>query len=281
MQSQYLKIKSHNGKNIFQIQHPKFSATISEFGGQLLSFTPLEQDDLLWLSRSATLDGSKPIRGGVPICWPWFGPAKGVNEGEPQHGYIRQLPWQINEVVESNEQMTIRISPLLSEQLKQKLGLDVYVIFEFSDQATINIITTNISNSSIEFSQAIHTYFHVNDISKTVINELQDVDFIDQLEQGEIKNQQTPVIIDKAVDRIYLYKQSDISISTEHRDIDIKGIGHDSVVVWSPWITGAKNMSDFDNDGYKNMLCVEMALTQGYQLKPDETYSLSQTFSAS
>ena len=93
--SAYLSYKSNKNQTLFILKHPLFSATISEFGGQLLSFEPTDAQQLIWLSDSAKLDGSKPIRGGAPICWPWFGSAPVKFEGEPQHGYARNLYWEI------------------------------------------------------------------------------------------------------------------------------------------------------------------------------------------
>ena len=277
-QSQYIQTIESDGQKLYKVIHPKFNAEISSFGAQLVSFVPDKQDDLLWLSKSAVKDSSKAIRGGVPICWPWFGPAPIAFAGEPQHGYLRNLYWSVNKFEETEQNVTIELELDKPEQIKNNFGLDAKIRFILSDSAEVQIVTTNVSDKIFELSQAIHTYFNVLDITKTSISSLVGSKYIDKLSNSKICYQTSDLTVDSAMDRIYLYDKPQLEIETQQRVISIKGKGHDSVIVWNPWQESAKSMPDFDDNGYQQMLCVEMGLTQGYELRIGEPYVLSQTF---
>lgn len=279
--SLYIQCITKNEQTFYQINHPAFKANISAYGAQLLSFEPNDQQDLLWLSNSAVQDGSKAIRGGVPICWPWFGPASGKFEGEPQHGYLRNLNWRISSIDENAEGVTIEFELQRPEKIVQ-LGLAVKIIFILNAQAEIKIVTTNLNKEAFELSQAIHTYFNVEDIETTSIASLKGCLFLDKLVQSEQENQtyeqSSELTVNSAMDRVYIYNKPKLEITTDTRTIKVEGEGHDSVIVWNPWAESAQSMADFDDSGYKQMLCVEMGLTQGYLLNPGDTYVLSQRF---
>jgi glucose-6-phosphate 1-epimerase len=276
MNNPYINLVTTPDKvDIFNIVHPKFRAQVSRFGGHLLSFQPTGDSEWLWMSASAILNGTKPIRGGVPICWPWFGPATGEFEGEPQHGYIRNVNWVV-EVVEGDDQaLTLRLKPELPEQIRLKLGLDVYVEFNFSDALRINLVTTNISDVERPLSQAIHSYCRVDNVTDVSLLGLDGVLYSDKL-TGQDITQAGTLAIDQSIDRVYKTKTQDLIINNKGAHLSVIGKGHDSIVVWNPWQDIAANMADFDNEGYQTMVCVEMANTQGLMLQPGKRHALKQ-----
>ena len=279
MQNKYITQELNQNNQIsYQITHPLFSASISQFGGQLLSFTPNDKADVLWLSNSAITDGSKPIRGGVPICWPWFGPAQSPFKGEPQHGYIRSVNWQITLVEETDQTLCIELKPELPAELVNSLKLDVKLVYRFTDSATIELHTTNLGDSNFVLGAALHTYFNVTDVTQTHIAALDNCQYIDKLAHVTT-TQSGKLLIDKPLDRIYLHQDAKLSIATPSRMINLKHTGHDSVVVWTPWQTGAEKLADFDDLGYLSMLCIEAAVTQGYVLEPKQSHVLVQEIS--
>ena len=261
-----------------RLNHPKFTAEVCLFGGQLLSFAPKAHGEVLWLSNTAILDGSKPIRGGVPICWPWFGPALGVNAGKAQHGYARAVDWRVESVIESPEKVEVVLAPNFSEQLSKEIGLTLKARFLFSESVEIQLVSENNGSASRPLSQAIHSYFNVADIDNTQLTGLEGTDYFDQLTR-ENKKQQGEISIEQACDRIYYTKTAEVELISSLRSLKIEGCGHESIVVWNPWQQGAKNMADFDDTGFKQMLCVEMANTRDLVIAPGETHLLSQKIS--
>ena len=167
---------------------------------------------------------------------------------------------------------------LLETDELQHTGLDLKLRFEFSDTVKITTITTNTSDTALPLSRAIHSYFSVDDIDKLKVTDLKGVTYQDKLSGQDIK-QQDELVINQALDRVYLTTQPEVQLVDTKQTVTIGGSAHDSIVIWNPWQQTAKTMADFDDLGYKNMLCVEMANTQGLELEPKEEYSLSQEIS--
>jgi glucose-6-phosphate 1-epimerase len=280
MNSQFITKQTVNSSVFYQINHPNFCARIAEFGAQLLSFTPTGKQDVLWLSKQAQLDGSKAIRGGAPLCWPWFGPAQAEYIGEPQHGYVRTLTWSLKSFVETDSSIELIMKANLAKELIDSLGLGLQVRYVLGDNIEIELTTTNLSNKPKPLSQAIHTYFALDDVNDHTLLGLNKVSYIDQLDDSKQKIQNGEVVITEHTDRVYLTSQDNVTLLNTKQQVDIVGVGHDSIVVWNPWQDVAKNMGDFDDNGYKNMICVEMANTQGLVLAPNSQYTLTQKINA-
>ena len=271
--------------DVLSLSHPKFQAKISLFGAQVLSFKPTGQDDLLWLSQDAVLDGSKAIRGGCPICWPWFGPdavsegADGTKTKGPQHGYARLAHWQLLEVKETESEVDLLLVPVLSDEIKSSLPLKLECHLSFSDTLSISLITKNLGDRPVPLSQAIHTYFAIEDINNCQLLGLEDCRFLDQL-SGKMQTQNGSLTVEEHIDRIYFSNATCLKLDTPSRSIQIVNRDHDSIVVWNPWQSLAKEMADFDDMGFKRMLCVETANTQGLVLEPDQLHTLTQALSS-
>lgn len=272
---QYLTIEKQAHQSLFVLNHPLFSAKISEYGGQLLSFKPAGNKEMIWLSDSAVMDTSKAIRGGAPICWPWFGPAPKMFEGEPQHGYARIVNWQIKGVKETNSEVRLQLIPVFSEAVRKTLNLALTLEYTFSESVKVAVNTTNLGEQAFDLSLAIHTYLNVSGINNLQVPALLNHQYLDKLSNKE-ELQSIPFSADRAMDRIYLFDQEQLDVLDTDRKIQIKHNGHDSVVVWTPWKDGALAMSDFDDLGYLSMLCIETALTQGFSLAPNQSHTLSQ-----
>lgn len=291
MEHQYISTTTLDNSVYFDIDHPCFTAKISQFGGQLISYIPKGKNEIIWLSNKAKLDGTKPIRGGAPICWPWFGPATDEKKEEPQHGYVRNLNWNITHIDVNQQSMEIILSPQIPNELKHKIPLTVELKFTFSFEmnvpvdssnvCTIELTTVNSTDIPQELSQAIHTYFAIKSISDFRITGLNDVNYIDKLDNQIVKNQQGDILITEHTDRIYITDLASVDLKSTNMDLKISGKGHDSIVIWNPWVDNAKAMSDFEDEGYKHMICVEMANTQNLTLHPGKSHSLVQSITPS
>lgn len=274
MRQKYLKTEMIEGQVLYSIEHPKFKAKISQHGGQLVSFMDTSsKQDWLWLSRKASLFGDRAIRGGAPICWPWFGPSS--NSQLPQHGYARLLSWDLISCESDENQMMIRLSCKLDEAAIDLSHLSLVVEYILSDEITINLHTENQTDKTIQISQAIHTYFNIENISNTEVSGLGGLPFLDQLTNSKSEGERD-LVIDQEVDRIYETNNAIIELNSPNGIFEISGSHFDSVVVWNPWQDKAKLMSDFDDMGYQQMICVEMANTQGLTIYPKKDFTLSQ-----
>ncbi|MFT5711901.1 MAG: glucose-6-phosphate 1-epimerase [Glaciecola sp.] len=260
-------------------------AEIALFGAHLLSFIPSSDGkERLWLSETAVLDKSKPIRGGVPICWPWFGtiyPNLEVNEHRelPAHGFVRTQDWRVIGIEETPESTIITLSPTQLGLYGFSDNLLAYVEFTFSEQCSVKLITKNNSEQPIKITAALHTYFNVTDIHNTKIMGVEGR-YIDKTRESKMFEQSLPYVISNETDRIHLPDQDNqfefIQVNAQDDKISIEQHGHDSVVVWNPWQEKSKAMIDMQDNGYLDMLCIEASITQGAVLAARERHELVQ-----
>ena len=253
-----------HGFTYIEINNAKAHATISTYSGQVLSYRPKSQkDDLLFVSDRAYYEEGKAIKGGIPVCWPWFG-ADPDDLGRPAHGFVRNRQWEVTGseslangstkvilgMVDSNE--TRKIWPHTF-----KLSIEITV----GDSLKLALVTRNSGDDSIAISQALHTYFYVGDISKVQVLGLDGIDYLDKVDGFAEKTQSGPVTINGEVDRIYKGVTGELVIDDESlgRRIRIASSGCSTAVVWNPWSEIAASMGDLDDDDYKKMICVETA----------------------
>ncbi|MFQ3249870.1 MAG: glucose-6-phosphate 1-epimerase [Glaciecola sp.] len=270
-----------------QISNEHCKAEISLFGAHLLSFIPCADNiDRLWVSPSAIYDKSKPIRGGVPICWPWFGPmypfSDQKSEPIPAHGFVRTQDWHLVEIVESSTETRITLQPTQLGLYEFSEHLSVSLVISFSDKCSLELITENNSLEPAKITAALHTYFNITDINRTSIQGIEGK-YIDQTNNGTVTEQSLPYSINDETDRIHLQDQSnqfnEIEVKGAQTTINIVQQGHDSVVVWNPWAEKSKSMLDMGQDAYLSMLCVEASITQGLNVEGKQQHSLIQVIS--
>jgi len=262
------------------------SAEIALFGAHLLSFIPISDGrERLWLSPTAVMDKSKPIRGGVPICWPWFSnisPNNEVNEQLPAHGFVRNQDWHVHSITETQDETVIMLSPNQLGMFGFSSNLSVFVEFIFSEKCSIKLITKNASKRSVRITAALHSYFYVNDIHQTEVLGIEG-EYLDKTRGNAIFKQSKPYLFTGETDRIHLQsdnqKFESITVNSNNDNIAIEQRGHDSVVVWNPWQEKSKTMADMQDTGYLNMLCIETAVTQGIDLAANSEHELVQIIS--
>lgn len=244
------------------ITTPHATAAISIYGAHLLSYQ-VQQTELLFLSENAIFKQGTPIRGGVPICWPWFG-ADPQGKGRSDHGFARTNMWNVIssdllsdsecaitlELTDTDESITIWPHPF-SLQLKVSVGKSL----------TLELTTHNRGNEPMEITQALHTYFLVHDIYKTQILGLDGSLYSDKMDGGVQKRQEEHITIDSETDRIYHFEGEPITLIDEHQTLQIESYGSKSAVVWNPWIRVCEQKADLCADDYKRMVCIETANT--------------------
>lgn len=273
------------GIPIVEIKNDQASATISLQGAHVLSWKPVEEDEVIWLSGDATFATGKSVRGGIPLCWPWFG-AHETNAAFPAHGFARTVLWQVTDtrVISAGEtQITFRlVTDELEENLQQMWPQPTVAEYRLTiaEKLTMELTTFNQSDQTITIGQALHTYFNIEDISNTVVYGLEGKTYLDKTEGFISKVQEGPVTINSEVDRVYLDTADDVIIDNKKRKIRIKKQGSHSTVVWNPWIDVAEKMGDLGKEGYRNMLCVESAnaVDDVVNIKAGESYTLSVTY---
>ncbi|MGL4205456.1 MAG: D-hexose-6-phosphate mutarotase [Aeromonadaceae bacterium] len=268
--------RNEHGVEFLIVERPEGEALITLLGAQLLHFAPKNQPKWLWLSETSKFDGSRGIRGGIPLCWPWFGPSpERVGLGKPQHGFARTSTWQLDGISETGENTLIHLSLCASDATREiwphefELEMDILL----GDSVTLLLTSRNSGTTPWTYSGALHSYFEIAKPEEVRVSGLGER-FIDKLDGSAIKPGGL-FTLDQAVDRIYDRADEVITLERGYPTLTLHNHNADSVVVWTPWLGGA-NMPDFDDDGWRSMLCVETAITSptGVTLAPEEEHSL-------
>lgn len=276
--SDFVSIVEKNGIKIIRVNHPKASADISLHGGHVLSFKPTGHEDVIWLSEKAEFDTAKAFRGGIPICWPWFG-----RIATPAHGFARTSQWHLVEHRESDEGIIICLGLEESEATIAiwPFAFQARLYVEISDKLKVTLDIINTDDKAWSFSGALHTYFNIADINDSTTTGM-GPEYSDSLQNGKVCQGGSELRLTDTVDRVYTQPENKIEISDpkKNRTIVIKNEGDNAAVIWNPWQEGANAMSDMVNDGFKTMLCVEStyhatSLEEGKLLQPDESYRIS------
>lgn len=253
-------VDSGDGLPVFVIEHAGLRARIAPQGAQLLEFQPAGQPPLLWCSARAQYKPGKAVRGGIPLCWPWFGPHPD-DSARPAHGFARVLPWQLTQIEVMADSLSLGFTLQDSEASRAYWphAFEARLHYHLGHELTLDFSVTNRGTEAARMSYALHSYFPVTDIAETAVDGLDGVSYIDQLDGMARKLQQGPVRFTEEVDRMYVGAAGDYLIRDQvnGQRIRVYAEGCRSAVVWNPWIDKSKRLSDMGDDEYRQMLCVE------------------------
>ena len=280
--SDNVTIVEHQGVKLVRVIHDKANAAISLFGGHVVSFQPQGQEDLIWMSQQAKFDGKTALRGGIPVCWPWFG-----RIAAPAHGFARSSEWQLVEHRESEAGVIVSLGLKPSEETLAVWPhqFDARLNVEIGDELKVTLDVKNTDEQPWTFSGALHTYLNVADIHNTTTTGM-GAEYIDSLQGGKICQGSAELVLTDTIDRVYIQPEAQILVTDKklERTLSVENQGHNSAVLWNPWAEGATGMGDMQDDGYLTMLCVEStlhapSLEAGKTLQPGESHQLITTIS--
>jgi glucose-6-phosphate 1-epimerase len=234
------------------------TAEIYLHGAHVTNFKKHNEPPILFLSQCSRFEENQPIRGGIPVIFPWFG----AREGLATHGFARLKPWEIKEIVPAPDgSVSARF------QLPYYPEAGAYPPFIAEYMVTVNesltlelMVTNNSTDANLEFEECLHTYFAVEDIAATSISGLKGHSYLDKVTNFAKKKETNEVIrIASEVDRVYLDASGTVDIHDARlgRVIRVAKKNSASTVVWNPWIAKAQQMPDFGNEEYQKMVCVE------------------------
>jgi D-hexose-6-phosphate mutarotase len=253
--------ESAPGVVVVELSSEASTATVALQGGQVLSWAPRGQPGVLWSSSAARLGNGRAFRGGIPVCWPWFGPHPSGGSF-PAHGFVRTMTWAVDAAEAGNDAAILRLAPVLGEEERKLWPEDAAVSVEIRAGADLQVTlsTENAGERALQITQALHTYLAVGNIEDVRVLGLDGRSFVDQLTR-EVRAQGGEIAIGEEVDRIYFDTANEVVVRDEslRRRIRIAKDGSQSTVVWNPWIEKSARLADMTADGYKHMLCIETA----------------------
>jgi len=267
------------------INSPLASATIYLHGAHVTAWQPRGASPVLFMSQKSWFEDGKPIRGGVPICFPWFGP-KADDDKAPAHGFVRLKQWSLESVKELADG---RIEVLLvtrDDEASRKLWP---FSFELAHRVTVGRTLTmslemhNTGSVDCTYEAALHTYFTVQDIHKVSVLGLENTRYLSKVEGGYFDQGTDAVTFTAETDRVYdSSADTVIDDPAMGRRISVAKKHSRSTVVWNPWINKAKAMPDFGDEEWPGMVCVETANVKerAITLAPGAKHALSVTLDA-
>lgn len=276
----------HGNKSVVQIAY---------FGATVISYTNAENTEILFTSKLAQFDGSKPIRGGVPIVFPKFNKGDVPKSNIPQdidiyekmknHGFARNSLWQLVGQTVEDSVVEVELEMVQEKQLEQvfpylfSLRLKVKL---YANKLVMQLIVQNKDTKKFGFQALLHTYLNVPENEHITVQGLGQQSFMDQVDDRKVKVQDVEVLtIDNETDRLYASCSVDTVVVKCAKVQVTKKVSNgqsSDFVIWNPWINKSKGMADFDDQEYTSMICVEPGLvSEWHYAQPGETWTLEQT----
>ena len=268
-----------------KINNRKASALISIYAGQVLSFQPVnEPEDVMFISDNAYFQQGKAIKGGIPICWPWFGAAS-EDAVQQDHGFVRNNFWSVLSVTSTeNGDTKIKLEFDETEKTRKIWPHSFYLSLEITvgNDLTLELYTRNTGNQPFIMTEALHSYFNVGDATQVKVLGLEHTEYLDKAENFVKVCQVGAVTLSEATDHIHTGVKHNLTIDDPafNRKIRISSTGNKNVVVWNPWSKGSAEMKDLANDDYKYFICVEIAnAADSVKIEPGCQYKLISHYS--
>jgi len=258
-------VKDANGLDYIEIENRYATAKLALQGAHLMYWHPRHTaQPVLWVSDESRYEQGRSIRGGIPLCWPWFG-AHPTDSSLCMHGFARVTPFSVVDIGQMNNGCTRVILQMQhNENVQRQLSYPytLVITMEIGETLSIKLSTTNRGTQPFFMGEAFHTYFNVSDVEQIRVSGLDNTEYADKLLNYWRDKQQGDLTFDQEFDRVYVSTKSTVTIHDPqyHRNIVIHKKGSNSTVVWTPWQKKAQQMPDMPkDDGWRKMICVETA----------------------
>jgi glucose-6-phosphate 1-epimerase len=249
------------------IATPVATAEIYLHGAQVTSWRPVGHEDVIFLSEHSQFEKGKAIRGGIPVCFPWFR-NKVDDPKAPSHGVVRTKTWELDSVETHGDTVVVSLSTVSDEGTRAWWPHDFHLLHRatIGTQLTQGLVTTNTGAGPARFEEALHTYYRVGAAEKVRILGLDGVAYLDNTDGNREKRQEGDIVFTAQTDRAYLDTTHAVEILDPvlRRRIRLEKQNSRTTVVWNPWSTGAQTLSDLGDDEWRIMACVEASNMRAY-----------------
>lgn len=270
------------GFPVIEVRTKAAAADVALHGAQVLSWTPKDAEPVLYTSPKAVMEPGKPLRGGIPICWPWFGDDSD-NPDHPRHGFARTRFWELThaESGASNARLEFRLPQDNETRALFPHDCEVTVVIAIGDKLSVALKTKNTGEELFRIGGALHTYLTVGDINRVQIEGLTECPYRDCVPDEPVDGfQDTPLKIEGEIDRVYRSMASVLLRDlNQSRSVFVDKSGSRSTVVWNPWIESSKTIRDLPDRDYQEFVCIETANAHKDRpnIRPNQTHRLEAT----
>lgn len=268
-----------SGFPVIDVQTPVSAATVALHGAQVLTWAPTDHPPVLYVSPKAKMVEGMPLRGGIPICWPWFGKHPEDPE-KPSHGFARTRFWELvsGEMAGKMATLVFKLVPDAETKALLPFDFELTATIRIADKLRVKLNMKNTGDEIYKVSSALHTYLSLGDIERIQLEGVKGSHYIDQLsDDKEPVYQEKNLQIKGEVDRIYQSMSSVLIRDLDRfRSVFVDKAGSRSTVIWNPWKETSKAITDLPDKGYKEFVCVECANagTDKPTLRPNASHTL-------
>jgi glucose-6-phosphate 1-epimerase len=254
-------------------------------GAHVTSWRPSGNDEVLFLSTKSRWEEGQAIRGGIPICFPWFR-SKADDPHAPAHGFVRTTTWQLYSIVENNAGVAVTMFIESDERTRRWWPAEFRLVYRvnFGSQLRLELICINTGKRPLHFEEAMHTYNRVGDIGAVRLLGLAGTRFLDNTDSNKEKTQLGDVTVPSQTDNAFINTQNAVDLLDPkmRRRIRLHKVNSSTTVVWNPWQEGASKLRDLGDGEWKQFLCVEASNIMGaaVTLAPEQEHTMSAVLSA-
>ena len=253
-------------------------------GAHVTSWKPAGRDEVLFVSSKSRWEEGQAIRGGIPICFPWFR-AKVDDSHAPAHGFVRTKMWQLESIAENDRGAAVSMFTESDAETRRWWPAEFRLMHRviFGSELKLDLVCTNTGTTPLHFEEALHTYNRVSDVARVRLQGLDTVRFLDNTDANKEKTQRGDVPISSPTDNAYVDTESEIDLLDAHmrRRIRLKKANSCTTVVWNPWRDAAAKLRDLGDGEWTQFLCVEASniLDAAVLLKPGQTHTMTAALS--
>lgn len=251
---------------VARVTTPAARATVHLDGGQITEFQPTEVRPVLWLSPRSRFEPGKAIRGGIPVCWPWFG-SHPADASLPAHGFARNRRWQVRHatVTPAGAELRLGLGPDASTRRSFPHAFDLELVLRIGRALACELRTRNTGTAPFAFTAALHSYLAVSDVRTITLDDLDGVAYLDTVGTPTWRVQRGPLQFGAEVDRIFLDAPGPVTVHDPGwgRTLRITRTGGRAFVVWNPAAGKASRLADLGAEHYPGFVCVEAAIAGG------------------
>jgi glucose-6-phosphate 1-epimerase len=268
-----------NGLPRLRISTPAAMAEIYLHGAQVTSWQPAGAEEVIFLSEESQWKEGKAIRGGIPICFPWFR-GKADDPKAPSHGFVRTKAWELDSVESSGDNTVVSLSTASDEATRAWWPHDFRLMHRVTIGAELSqeLVVSNSGTTPFRFEEALHTYYRVSAADSIRIRGLDGVAYLDNTDDNREKQQEGDILFTAPTDRAYINTTHAVEIVDPglHRRIRLTKQNSRTTVVWNPWSTGAYSLADLGDEEWRTMACAEASNIRDFavDLAPGQEHSM-------
>jgi len=249
-------------------------------GAHVTSWKPAGSDEVLFLSTKSRWQDGQAIRGGIPICFPWFR-GKTDDRKAPAHGFVRTKSWQLDSIVKDKSGVVVIMSTESDEETQRWWPGQFRLVHRvvFGPELTLELACTNAGKTEFRFEEALHTYNRVSDVGSVRLQGLDAAQFLDNTDSNKAKTEHGDLTIASTTDKAFIGTENDVDLIDPglRRHIRLQKSNSLTTVVWSPWREGAARLGDLGDGQWTQFLCVEASniLESAVTLAPGEQHKMT------